>query len=97
MAFSFRPGIRTEIVFTLTVLMAGAVALVGVLFLKVEERNLLEQKIREGKQGVAALQNFLQDWKPEDRGPDRGDLAGGPAGSDCKAMVSMEYVANPSR
>ena len=70
MAWSFRPGIRTEIVFTLTVLMAGAVALVGVLFLKVEERSLLEQKIREGKQGVAALQNFLQDWKPEDRGPD---------------------------
>ena len=70
MAWSFRPGIRTEIVFTLTVLMAGAVALVGVLFLKVEERNLLEQKIREGKQGVAALQNFLQDWKPEGRGPD---------------------------
>ena len=65
MAWSFRPGIRTEIVFTLTVLMAGAVALVGVLFLKVEERGLLEQKIKEGKQGVAALQNFLQDWKPE--------------------------------
>ncbi|HEX7372983.1 MAG TPA: HAMP domain-containing protein, partial [Thermodesulfobacteriota bacterium] len=70
MAWSFRPGIRTEIVFTLTVLMAGVVALVGVLFLKVEERNLLEQKIREGKQGVAALQNFLRDWKPEGRGPD---------------------------
>jgi two-component system NtrC family sensor kinase len=71
MAWSFRPGIRTEIVFTLTILMAGTVTLVEVLFLKVEERNLLEQKIREGKQGVAALQNFLQDWKPEDREPDR--------------------------
>ena len=61
MAWSFRPGIRTEIVFTLTVLMAGAVALAGVIFLKVEERSLLEQKIREGKQMVTALQTFLQD------------------------------------
>lgn len=68
MAWSFRPGIRTEIVFTLTVLMAGAVALVGVLFLKVEERNLLEQKIREGKQMVTALQGFLQERMPEGTG-----------------------------
>jgi two-component system NtrC family sensor kinase len=68
MAFSFRPGIRTEIVFTLTVLMAGAVALVGVLFLKIEERNLLEQKVREGKQAVGALQKFLEDWGPEGLG-----------------------------
>jgi len=68
MAWSFRPGIRTEIVFTLTVLMAGAVTLVGVLFLKVEERNLLEQKVREGKQMVTALQGFLQERKPEGTG-----------------------------
>jgi hypothetical protein len=87
MAWSFRPGIRTEIVFTLTVLMAGAVALVGVLFLKVEERNLLEQKIREGKQGVSALQNFLQDWKPEGRGPD-------PAGN-LQRVVSLFTQGHP--
>ena len=68
MAWSFRPGIRTEIVFTLTVLMAGAVALVGVLFLKVEERNLLEQKIKEGKQMVTALQGFLQELNPAGTG-----------------------------
>jgi two-component system, NtrC family, sensor kinase len=68
MAWSFRPGIRTEIVFTLTVLMAGALTLVGVLFLKVEERNLLEQKIREGKQMVTALQGFLEERKPESAG-----------------------------
>jgi len=68
MAFSFRPGIRTEIVFTLTILMAGAVAFVGFLFLKVEERNLVEQKIREGKQIVGALQRFLQDTSPESQG-----------------------------
>ncbi len=61
MAFSFRPGIRTEIVFTLTVLMAGSVALVGMLFLKVEERNLLEQRVRAGKQIAGALQKFLQE------------------------------------
>jgi len=68
MSFSFRPGIRTEIVFTLTILMAGAVAFVGFLFLKVEERNLMDQKIREGKQIVGALQRFLQDWAPESPG-----------------------------
>lgn len=65
MAFNFRPGIRTEIVFTLTILMAGAVAFVGFLFLKVEERNLVDQKIRLGKQIVGAMQKSLQDWNPE--------------------------------
>ena len=68
MTWSFRPGIRTEIVFTLTVLMAGAVAFVGFLFLKVEERNLVDQKIRQGKQIVGALQKSLQDWNPESQG-----------------------------
>jgi signal transduction histidine kinase len=68
MTWSFRPGIRTEIVFTLTILMAGALAFVGFLFLKVEERNLVDQKIREGKQIVGALQKFLQDWNPESHG-----------------------------
>jgi hypothetical protein len=48
--------------------MAGAVAFVGFLFLKVEERNLVEQKIREGKQIVGALQRSLQDWNPESQG-----------------------------
>ncbi len=65
MAWSFRPGIRTEIVFTLTVLMAGTVALIGILFIKVEERNLLEQRVRGGKQMIIALQSFLRDLKPE--------------------------------
>jgi len=65
MPWSFRPGIRTEIVFTLTILMAVSVALIGILFLRVEERNLLEQKLKEGKQMVAALQWFIQDLKPE--------------------------------
>ena len=68
MAFSFRPGIRTEIVFTLTILMAGAVAFVGFLFLKVEERTLVNQKIRQGKQIVRALQKSLEDWTPEGHG-----------------------------
>jgi len=65
MAWSFRPGLRTEIVFTLTALMVGAIALVGILFLKVEERNLLLQKVRGGKQMMASLQHFLQDLQPE--------------------------------
>jgi signal transduction histidine kinase len=61
MAWNFRPGIRTEIVFTLTVLIAGTIALIGILFLKVEERTLLQQKVREGKQMMASLQQFLGD------------------------------------
>ena len=65
MAWSLRPGLRTEIVFTLTALMVGAVALVGILFLKIEERNLLLQKVRAGKQMMASLQHFLQDLRPE--------------------------------
>jgi two-component system NtrC family sensor kinase len=58
---SWRPGIRTEIVFTLTVLMAGIAALVGFVFLKVEERNLLQQKVTAGKQVIASWQHIFQD------------------------------------
>ncbi len=61
MAWNFRPGIRLEIVATLTVLMAMTVALVGILFLKIEERNLLQQKIGAGKRALVALQKFHQD------------------------------------
>jgi signal transduction histidine kinase len=66
MAWNFRPGIRTEIVFTLTVLIAGTIALIGILFLKVEERTLLQQKVRGGKQMMASLQQFLGDLTPPD-------------------------------
>ncbi len=45
--------------------MVGVVALVGILFLKIEERNLLQQKVRGGKQMMASLQHFLQDLQPE--------------------------------
>lgn len=65
MAFGFRPGIRTEIVFTLTVLMAGAIALIGILFLKVEEHNLLQQKIKGGQKLIASLEHFLNDIDPK--------------------------------
>jgi two-component system NtrC family sensor kinase len=61
MAWNFRPGIRIEIVFTLAVLIAGTIALIGILFLKVEERTLLQQKVRGGKQMIASLQQFLGD------------------------------------
>lgn len=65
--FKFRPGIRTEIVFTLTVLMAGAIALIGILFLKVEEHNLLQQKIKSGQRIIASLEHFLNDIDPADQ------------------------------
>ncbi|MGB9700816.1 MAG: ATP-binding protein [Thermodesulfobacteriota bacterium] len=68
MILKFRPGIRTEIVFTLTILMAGAIALIGILFLKVEEHNLLQQKIKGGQQVIASLEHFLKDIDPADLG-----------------------------
>ena len=61
---SWRPGIRTEIVFILTVLLAGVAALVGIVFLKVEERNLLEQKLKAGKQAIVSLQRVFQEIPP---------------------------------
>jgi two-component system, NtrC family, sensor kinase len=63
---SWRPGIRTEIVFTVTVLMAGVAALVGVVFLKVEERDLLQQKVTACKQIITSLQPILQDEASSD-------------------------------
>jgi two-component system NtrC family sensor kinase len=63
-AWNFRPGIRLEIVFTLTVLMAGTMALVGILFLKFEEHNLLQQKAASGRQLVLSAQRLLQDLDP---------------------------------
>jgi two-component system NtrC family sensor kinase len=74
LGLSFRPGLRTEIVFTLTVLMVGVVTLVGILFLKVEERNLLQQKVVGGKQMMASLQRFLQDLKPENLEISKGQI-----------------------
>ncbi len=65
MAWNFRPGIRTEIVFVLTVLMAGAVALMGILFLNLEARTLLEQKVKGSRETMVALQRFLQDLPAE--------------------------------
>jgi hypothetical protein len=66
---SWRPGIRTEIVFTLTLLMAGIAALVGFVFLKVEERNLLQQKVTAGKQIIASWQHIFQDEVASETSP----------------------------
>jgi hypothetical protein len=48
--------------------MAGAIALIGVLFLKVEEHNLLQQKIKGGQQIIASLEHFLKDIDPANLG-----------------------------
>ena len=61
---SWRPGIRTEIVFILTVLVTGVAVLVGIVFLKVEERNLLQQKVKAGKQVMAAVEGMLREEPP---------------------------------
>jgi len=67
----WRPGIRTQIVFILTVLMAGVAILVGIVFLKVEERNLLQQRVKAGKQIIAAVEGMLREgasWEPSPLG-----------------------------
>ena len=74
MGWNLRPGIRTKIVLTLAALMVGAVALVGILILKVEESNLLQQKVKSGRQMIASLQGFLQNADPA-------DLEAGPGGT----------------
>src|SRR5512139_2043559 len=61
---NWRPGIRTEIVFILTVLVTGVAVLVGIVFLKVEERNLLQQKVKAGKEVMAAIEGMLREEPP---------------------------------
>ena len=87
---SWRPGIRTEIVFTLTVLMAGIAALVGFVFLKVEERNLLQQKVTAGKQVIASWQHIFQDEVAPETSP-RGYLPS-PALQNLTSFLTQSRV-----
>ena len=73
---SWRPGIRTEIVFILTVLVTGVAVLVGIVFLKVEERNLLQQKVKAGKQVMAAVEGMLGEETPGESSPPETRSAG---------------------
>ncbi len=61
---NWRPGIRTEIVFILTALVTGVAVLVGIVFLKVEERNLLQQKVKAGKEVIGAIEGMLREEPP---------------------------------
>ncbi len=91
LGWNFRPGIRTEIVFTLTVLIAGAVALIGILFLKVEERSLLQQRVKGGKQTMASLQRFLQNLDPAALGAPMG----GNDSENLQRVVSLFAQSQP--
>lgn len=73
---SWRPGIRTEIVFILTVLVTGVAVLVGIVFLKVEERNLLQQRVKAGKQIVAAVEGMLREGPSGESSPPEKRSAG---------------------
>ncbi len=91
MAWIFRPGIRTEIVFTLTALIAGTIALIGILFLKVEERSLLEQKIKGGKQMMVSLQQLLSDVDSMESAVE----GGGPPPERLQRIVALFAQGHP--
>jgi len=55
----FRVGLRTEIILNLAFLMTGALLLVGFGVIKIHERDILEQKVKNGKMIVRAVQNSI--------------------------------------
>jgi hypothetical protein len=55
----FRVGLRTEIIFNLALLMTGALLLVGFGIIKIHERDILKQKVKNGKMIVRSLENSL--------------------------------------
>jgi HAMP domain-containing protein len=56
----FRVGLRTEIILNLALLMTGALLLVGFGIIRIHERDILDQKIKNGKLIVRSIQNSLQ-------------------------------------
>jgi hypothetical protein len=52
-------GLRTEIILNLALLMTGALLLVGFSIMKIHERDILEQKVRNGKTIVQSVQNSI--------------------------------------
>ena len=56
----FRVGLRTEIIFNLALLMTGALLLVGFGIIKIHERDILNQKVKNGKMIVKSLEEH--DW-----------------------------------
>jgi len=55
----FRVGLRTEIILNLALLMMGAMLLVGFGIIKIHERDILQQKVRNGKIIVKSVQNSI--------------------------------------
>jgi signal transduction histidine kinase len=52
-------GLRTEIILSLALLMTGALLLVGFGIIKIHEKDILEQKVRNGKLIMKSLQKSL--------------------------------------
>ena len=61
----FRVGLRTEIILNLALLMTGALLLVGFGIIKIHERDILEQKVRNGKIIVRSVQNSIDLYQTE--------------------------------
>ena len=61
----FRVGLRTEIILNLALLMTGALLLVGFGIIKIHERDILEQKVRNGKIIVRSVQNSIDLYQRE--------------------------------
>jgi len=52
-------SLRTQILLNLLVLMIATVALLGILMLKMSERDILEEKVKSGKAAVASMVNAI--------------------------------------
>jgi len=61
----FKVGLRVEIILNLALLMTGALLLVGFGIIKIHERDILEQKVRNGKIVVKSVQNSLDLYSAE--------------------------------
>ncbi|MDY6952693.1 MAG: ATP-binding protein [Thermodesulfobacteriota bacterium] len=58
---TFRPGLRIQILFSLTLLLVAAMMLTGFVVMKVTERDLMQYKAQEGMAVVEAIQAVLHD------------------------------------
>ncbi len=55
----FRVGLRTEIILNLALLMTGAMLLVGFSIMKIHERDILKQKVRNGRLILKSIQDSI--------------------------------------
>ncbi len=61
----FKFGLRTEIILNLALLMTGAMLLVGFSIMKIHERDILEQKLKNGKLILSSIQDSIDLYRTD--------------------------------